>query len=262
MSNYQTITYEETEQVALIRLNMPEMRNPLSMEMCKELVQAIRFADDKEDIRSILLTGTGKAFSAGADIRGFQGNLTKSAPQLYEEGIESTGLFKLGSTVKTPIIAAVNGAALGGGAGLVAMSHLAVASDKAKIGLTELKLGIVPFVIMPLVRRAVGDRKLLEMMLTANTYTALEAKDLQLVHKVVPHDQLEEEAWKLAKQVASYSPLAVRLSLEAFYLTEQVDLPKSMDLLSMMRIVSFQSEDLKEGAMAFIEKRSPIWTGR
>lgn len=262
MKSYETILYEEMEHVAVIRLNIPEMRNPLTLEMCEELVHAIRTADNKEEIRAILLTGNGKAFSAGADIKGFQGNLNKSVPELYQEGLESTELFKMGATVKTPIIAAVNGAALGGGAGLIAMSHLAIASDRAKIGLTELNIGIVPFVIMPLVRRAVGDRRLLQMMLTAEVYSAEEARELQLVHQVVPHDQLEEEAWKLVRRVASFSPLAVRLSLESFYLTEQVDLLKSMDLLSMMRIVSFQSEDLKEGAMAFLEKRSPEWTGK
>lgn len=260
--NYECLLYEEREQIAIIKMNLPESRNPLTKQLCEELIHAIKHADTSKEVRAIVLTGVGSAFSAGGNLNEFKSNFDKSAPQLYEEGIESNELFKLGATVKTPIIASVNGPALGGGTGLVAMSHIAIASDRAKFGLTELRLGIVPFVIMPWVRRAVGDRNFMKMMLTANVYSAQEAMELNLVHDVVEHTQLEEETWKLAKTVASYSPLAVRLSLDSFYLTEEVDLLKSFDLLSTLRIVSFESEDLKEGASAFLEKRSPVWRGK
>ncbi|UII54195.1 enoyl-CoA hydratase-related protein [Cytobacillus spongiae] len=260
--NYECILYEEREFVATITLNLPELRNPLTKQLCEEIVHAVRFADEREEVRAIVLTGNGPAFSAGGNMNEFKQNFEKSVPELYDEGMASNDLFKLGATVRTPIIASVNGPALGGGTGLVAMSHIAISSDRAKLGLTELRLGMVPYVIMPLVRRAVGDRKFLDMMLTAKVYTAEEAKDLNLVHYVVPNHQLEEETWKLAKTVASYSPLAVRLSLDSFYLTDRVDLLKSFDLLSTMRIVSFRSEDLKEGASAFLEKRTPAWRGK
>ncbi len=258
---YKCLLYEEADRVAIIKLNLPEVRNPLTKNLCDELVEAIRRADASEEIRAIILTGAGRAFSAGGSLNEFKSNFEKSVPELYKEGIASNDLFKLGATLKTPIIASVNGPALGGGTGLVAMSHLAIAAESAKLGLTELRLGIVPYVIMPWVRRAVGDRKFLDMMLTARIYSADEAKELNLIHYVVPDDQLEEETWKLAKTIASYSPLAVRLSLESFYLTEQVDLLKSFDFMSTLRIVSFRSDDLKEGASAFLEKREPVWRG-
>jgi enoyl-CoA hydratase/carnithine racemase len=262
MMVYETILYEEKENVAKVTLNLPEMRNPLTEKSTRELVHAIRKADKNPEIRAIILTGAGKAFSAGGNLNDFKKNLERTAPDLYFEGKESTELFKLGAEVTTPLIASVNGPALGGGTGLVAMCQLAVASTEAKLGLTELKLGLVPFVIMPWVRRAVGDRKMMEMMLTAEIYSADQAKELNLVHRVVSPEDLETETWKLAKRVASFSPLAVKLSLDAFYNTEQMDLIKSFDYLTTLRLVSFMSEDLKEGASAFLEKRKPSWNGK
>lgn len=262
MMVYETILYEEKENVAKVTLNLPEMRNPLTEKSTRELVHAIRKADRNPEIRVIILTGAGKAFSAGGNLNDFKKNLERTAPDLYFEGKESTELFKLGAEVTTPLIASVNGPALGGGTGLVAMCQLAVASTEAKLGLTELKLGLVPFVIMPWVRRVVGDRKMMEMMLTAEIYSAEQAKELNLVHRVVCPVDLENETWKLAKQVASFSPLAVKLSLDAFYNTEQMDMIKSFDYLTTLRLVSFMSEDLKEGASAFLEKRKPSWNGK
>ncbi|MCH6264359.1 enoyl-CoA hydratase/isomerase family protein [Neobacillus citreus] len=259
---YESILYEEIENVAKITLNLPEMRNPLTQDSTRELTLAIREADQNPEIRAIILTGAGTAFSAGGNLNDFKKNFQKTAPELYFEGRESTELFKLGAEVTTPLIASVNGPALGGGTGLVAMCHLAIASTEAKLGLTELRLGLVPFVIMPWVRRSVGDRKMMELMLTAEIFTAEQAKEFNLVHRVVKPDELEAETMKLARQVASFSPLAVKLSLDAFFTTEQMDLLKSFDYLTTLRLVSFMSEDLKEGASAFLEKRRPNWAGK
>lgn len=259
---YETIIYEKIDHVAKITMNLPEMRNPLTEESTEELIHAIRAADQDESIRAIILTGAGRAFCAGGDLKGFQKNLTRTGPELYFEGHKSTQLFKLGAEVRTPLIASVNGPALGGGTGLVAMCHLAIASTEAKFGLTELRLGLVPFVIMPWVRRAVGERKMMEMMLTADTFSAEKARELNLVHRVVPHEKLEEETLSLAKHVAQFSPLAVRLSLESYFNTEQIDMMKGFDYLTNLRLVSFLSEDLREGATAFLEKRQPNWVGK
>src|SRR5690625_363461 len=184
--SYETLKYEVKNFIGKVTFNLPEMRNPLTEKLVNELIQVLENADSDPDVRVIIITGEGKAFSAGGNINEFKSNKEKSAPELYFEGRESTELFKLGATLRTPIIASVNGAALGGGTGLVAMSHIAIASSKAKLGLTELKLGLIPFVIMPWVRRAVGDRKMMEMMLTADMLTAEQAKDINLVHHVEP----------------------------------------------------------------------------
>lgn len=259
---YQTILVDNSEEITTITLNQPEMRNPLTEQLTKELLHAIREADQDPDVRVIVITANGKAFCAGGNLHEFRQTMDKTAPTLYDEGHRSTQLFKLGAEVRTPLIASVNGAALGGGCGLAAMCHITIASEQAKFGTTELRLGLVPFVIFPWIRRAVGHKNALEMMLTADIMTAEEAKEIGLVQRVVPHERLQEETWKLAKQVASYSPLAVKLGLDAFYTTEHMDLLKSFDYLSTLRIVSFLSEDLREGASAFLEKRPPKWQGK
>ncbi|MGM7680818.1 enoyl-CoA hydratase/isomerase family protein [Cytobacillus sp. Hm23] len=258
---FQTILYEVKEQIATIALNLPEVRNPLTEKLVTELIQAIKLADSDEQVHAMILTGRGKSFSAGGNLNEFKRTSEKDVPTLYFEGKSSTELFKLGATVQTPMIAAVNGAALGGGTGLVAMCHVAIASTSAKLGLTELKLGIVPFVILPWVRRAVGNRKVMEMMLKAEVLTAEDACKYNLVHQVVEPERLDEEVWNTAKIIAAHSPLAVKLALDSYFTTEQMDFMKSFDYLSNLRLVSFKSEDLKEGASAFLEKRVPDWKG-
>jgi enoyl-CoA hydratase/carnithine racemase len=259
--NFETILYQIEENICKITLNLPELRNPLSEQLTKELVLALKQADLDPDVKAIILTGRGKAFSAGGNLNDFKAHSEKTLTELHFEGRENTELFKLGESIRTPLISSVNGPALGGGTGIVAMSHVAIASSKAKLGTTELRLGLVPFIIMPWVRRAVGDRKAMEMMLTAEILSAQEAKEYGLVHYVVEPEDLEEETWRLAKKVASFSPLAVHLGLDAFYTTDKMDLTKSFDYLSTLRLVSFKSQDLKEGATAFLEKREPNWQG-
>lgn len=260
--DYQELTVGIEDRVATVTLNRPDIRNPLTNRLVEELLSVIPALDDNQEVGAIIITGSGSAFCAGGDINEFAETLQKSAPELYREARWSTPLFGLGAKVRTPLIAAINGPALGGGCGIAAMCHLAIASDKAKFGLTELRLGIVPFVILPWIRRAVGEKNALRMMLTADVFSAEEAKELGLVHEVVPHDELLSAAKKLATQIAAYSPLAVRLSLDSFYSTENMDLDEALDYLSTLRIISFLSEDLKEGATAFFEKRKPQWKGR
>lgn len=259
---YETLLYSVSNEIAKITLNLPTMRNPLTSKMAMELTDCIQQADRDDGVKVMILTGNGSSFCAGGNLNEFQQNREKSVPDLYKEGQESTRLFELGMTIRTPLIASVNGPAFGGGCGLVAMCHLVVASDLAKFGTTELRLGLVPFVILPWIRRAVGERKAMEMMLTADILSAETALDIGLVHRLTTAELLGEETWKLAETVASYSPLAVKLGLEAFRSTEQMDLLTSFNHLNTLRLVSFKSHDLQEGATAFLEKRPPRWEGR
>jgi enoyl-CoA hydratase/carnithine racemase len=260
--NNPTILYEVRESIAKITLNLPDMRNPLTTQVVQELIASLHEADQDDHVRAIILTGSGTVFSAGGNLNEFKENVSKSVPQLYWEGRESTKLFELGATIRTPLIASVNGPAFGGGCGLVAMCHLAIASDQAAFGTTELRLGLIPFVILPWIRRAVGERKAMEMMLTADIVSAEKALEMGLIHRLTTAERLEEDTWQLAKKVASYSPLAVKLGIEAFRTTEQTDLATSFAHLNTLRLVSFKSHDLKEGATAFLEKRAPVWEGR
>jgi enoyl-CoA hydratase/carnithine racemase len=257
-----TVLYTVQEGIAKITLNMPEMRNPLTTRSTSELIARIEEADKDDSVRAIILTGNGTAFCAGGNLNEFRENFSKGVPELYWEGRDSTRLFELGAIIRTPLIASVNGPAFGGGCGLAAMCHLAIASDQAQFGTTELRLGLIPFVILPWIRRAVGERKAMEMMLTADILSAEQALEIGLIHRLTTAERLEADTWQLAKKVASYSPLAVKLGIEAFRSTEQTDLLTSFAHLNTLRLVSFKSNDLKEGAAAFLEKRAPVWEGK
>ena len=259
---YQTLLLEQHGHVLKITLNQPKKRNPLNDTSIPELIQAIREADLNTETRCIVLTGAGSAFSAGGDLTSFAKNLERPAPEHYENGRSSAEFFRLAAEIRTPIISAVNGHAMGGGCGIVAMSHMSIASDRAIFGTTEINLGLFPFVIFPWIKHAVGEKKALELAFTGEKFSAEEARNIGLVQKVVPHEQLLEETMNLAETIASRSPLVLRLGLEAYHKTRDLDLKDAIDYLYTLRIVSFMSEDLKEGAQSFLEKRSPNWKGR
>lgn len=256
------LLYEVKSHVACITLNQPEKRNALDEGITTELTAALRLAQSSVDVTAILLTGVGDTFSAGGDLKEFQQKLGQPSLQVYDEGKSSAELFKELGALRKPLIGAVNGSAFGGGCGLACACHIVIASDQARFGCTEVLLGLFPMVILPAVRRAVGDRKALEMCITAKVFKAEEAKEVGIVNRVVPHETLSEEAWKLASKIASFSPVALRVGLEGFSATTDVEYAKAVDYLNTLRVVAFQTEDLLEGANAFLEKRTPQWKGR
>lgn len=259
---FEKLLWEQQDDIVVIKLNDVKNRNSLSTKMTEELIEALLYANECEEIKAIVLTGSGNTFCAGGNLTEFQQYLEMGIPELYEDGLKSTELFQLRDVMKKPIIGAINGAALGGGTGLVSLCHIAIGCEYTKLGLTELKLGLVPYVILPLVRRAVGERKMMELMLSARILSPEESKEVGLLHEVVSHENLLNEAINQARTIANYSPLAVRMALRAFEETAELGVSEAMRVLATMRLISFKSEDLKEGASAFLEKRSPNWQGR
>ena len=259
---YQTVLYEVKEHVGLITLNQPERRNPLGDVVIAELLDVFTRAEQDPEVRVLLLTGAGEAFSAGGDQREFAARLAQPAAQTYADG-RKTGefLIKVWKLTK-PLVGAVNGGAYGGGVALVAASHLAVASERAVFGITEIRFGLFPMTILPVVRAAIGDRKTLELALTGRVIDAAEALNIGLVSRVVPHEQLHAAAWELAQEIASRSPLATHLGLIAFQESTHMDTETAIRHLHTLRAVLLQSEDAHEGATAFLEKREPRWRGR
>lgn len=260
--NFENLVYEQIDRVVIITLNQPNKRNALSSVLTKELIAAIKHADAEDQVGAILLTGSGKAFCAGGDLGDFAQMGTKTAPDIHQEGVESTELFRLGGLVTKPIIAAVNGAAMGGGCGLAAMCHIVIASEKAKFGVPEIKVGMFPFVIFPLLAKSFGARKALELALTGGVVDAKEAQRLGLVSQVVEADSLIDQAQQLAQTIAGYSSMVLRLGLDAYNNSLDMEINQAFRYLNTLRVVDFMSEDLKEGARAFLEKRDPRWMGR
>lgn len=248
------ILYEIKEQVAHVRLNRPTQRNALSEALVLELTDALKRADGDSSVRAILLSAEGKHFCAGGDFKDFIGHFGKSLDELYETIAPSMELFKLGSELRTPLVAAVKGAAMGGGMGLVAMAHIAIAADSAKFGLPEVSLGLFPFAIFPLIARSVGLKKALELSLTSQTLTAHEALEVGLVQKVVPEDGLEEAALEMVKGLASKSPLAIRTGLELYNRMSRPD-DSLFEQAGLLRLLTFKSEALKSAIERFLAQR-------
>jgi enoyl-CoA hydratase/carnithine racemase len=145
---------------------------------------------------------------------------------------------------------------------MVAACHYTVASSNAKLGTTEIKLGLFPLVILPIIIEAIGSKKALEISFTGEIFKADKAKEYGLVNKVVAPELVMDEALAFARMLASASPLALKIGLDCFVKTRDMEMNKKLDYANTLRVISFQSDDVKEGAEAFLEKRQPVWKGR
>ena len=234
-----------------IALNRPEKRNALNLELCRDLVRALEDADRDPSIGAMLLSGNGKCFCAGMDLS------EVSTADTDEIGSVQEQLFTIGSRLGKPLVAAVQNAALAGGTGLVANCHVVVAREDAAFGLTEIRLGLWPFLVFRAVSAAVTERRAVELALTGRIFTAPEAREMGLVHEVTPH--LEVRAGEVAAALARSSPTAIRTGLNFVELTRGRDWQEAGAIARRMRDDVFSSEDFQEGLRAFLEKRAARW---
>jgi enoyl-CoA hydratase/carnithine racemase len=262
VSNYDTIKTSVDNRVATITFDQPENRNPLGFETSEEIIDAIDGFEQNDDVGCVVLTGAGSAFSAGGNIEEFSDAMEKPALQHLDEGDVSVELYKKASEMHKPLIASVNGHALGGGFGMVAATDIAIASEEAKFGMPEITLGLFPLVIMPVVQRAIGYKNTMDLALTGRIIEADEVREMGLVSRVVPDDELEDETREMAENIASKSPAALEIGKRAFYGTMDMELDKALDFASSLRVTTWDTEDLKEGTEAFLEDREPNWKGK
>jgi enoyl-CoA hydratase len=258
LKNYETILVKEHGAVTLVTLNRPQALNALNSQVLKELTEAFQAYDADSHQRCLVLTGSEKAFAAGADIKEMQ---SQGFADMYSA--DFFGGWEKVTATRKPWIAAVAGYALGGGCEVAMMADFIIAADSAKFGQPEIKLGVTPGMGgSQRLTRAMGKAKAMEMCLTGRMMDAAEAERSGLVAKVVPADQLLDEALKTAEAIAAMPPLA------AIAVKEQVnaalELPLSQGIRFERRLFHglFGTEDQKEGMTAFVEKRPGNWKGR
>jgi enoyl-CoA hydratase len=254
------ITFEEVGGgLARVTLNRPEKRNALTREMLARLSEIFKAVASRRDLRAVILCAEGEVFSAGTDIGELEALGEEGARAAAERGqrvcdeIESCGV---------PVIAAVNGAAAGGGCELALACHIRLASATAHFSLPEIKLGVIPgYGGTQRLARVTGSGRALEMMLTGASVSAEEALRSRLVNAMVAPDRLLSEAERLARSIGSLAPLAVRACLEAVTRGLYLPLEEGLKLEAELFGRLFATEDMREGTRAFLEKRAPVFKG-
>lgn len=249
--------YNNHPNIALVRLNRPKVLNALSTDLMQELVECFLSLDKNPDVRVIILTGSDRAFAAGADI----GQMLEATPidQINDQRFRTWEMLRL---ITKPIIAAVNGFALGGGCELAMSCDLIIAGDEAKFSQPEIKIGTIPGAGgTQRLTRAIGKSKAMMMVLTGDMIDATTACQWGLVAKVVPANTLLQETFELAKTISERAPVAIRLAKEAVNKSFEMSLKDGMDFERRNFYLTFSSADQKEGMKAFMEKRDPNYKG-
>lgn len=258
MPDYTTILIEKRDRVGIVRLNRPQAMNALNRQLNMELMDALADFDADPDVGAMVVTGSERAFAAGADIKEMA---DLSAFDMLQR--DTIALFDRIRRIKKPVIAAVSGWCLGGGNELVLSCDLVVASESARFGQPEITIGVIPGAGgTQRLTRAVGKVIAMEMVLNNRTLTAEEALHFGLVNRVVPVERYLEEALELASEIASQAPLAVRLAKEAINQAFETSLTDGLADERRSFYLLFASQDQKEGMRAFVEKRRPEWQGR
>ena len=256
---YAAIRADVAVSVLTLTLHNPARKNAIGPVMVNELLHALSDGADDAAVRAIVITGAGDAFCAGGDFAQMTGGA--DAATLPHKGDYADLLLAMTRSPK-PIVARVNGHAMGGGLGLVAASHFAVAARGARLATPEINVGLFPMMIMAVLQRIVTRRRLLEMMLFGERMDADQAASIGLVGQAVDAADLDAAVKKITDSIAARSPSTVRLGLEAFAAQADLDLETALPLLRERLAGVLATDDAREGLMAFLEKRTPVWTGK
>nr|WP_321464461.1 enoyl-CoA hydratase-related protein [uncultured Desulfobulbus sp.] len=242
--------------VAEIKLNRPTQLNTFTLGLAKELDRALWEVEADNKVRVVLIKGEGKAFCAGIDVSYIEGRSTQDL-RGWVECMEAP-LVSI-SRMSKPVIAQVSGVAAANGAGLVAAADLAIAGAKARIGLTAINVGLNCIGPVVPVSKSIGRKKALEMLFFGEFVQAEEAARMGLINRVVPDEDLEQEARKWAQTLAAKSPIAMQIAKKSFYSGADLDYYKAFDFMNEAFARLCSTEDAKEGVNAFREKRAPVW---
>jgi len=253
------LIYDVSGNVCTVSLNRPQRKNALSANLVNELIVALETAGEDITIGAIILRGAEGVFCSGADLSQMSGG-GESSGVPWRGGFPELNIAF--TQVRTPVIAKVRRYALAGGLGLVAASQFAFAEDSATFGTPEIDRGLFPMMIMANIFRTVPRRKGLELILTGDRISASEAEAMGLINRAVPAEDLDAVVQEFAEKLAAKPPRAMALGLEAFYAQSDMDYESALPYLSEMLMKALSTEDALEGLTAFMEKRSPKWSGR
>ncbi|MDF1610842.1 enoyl-CoA hydratase-related protein [Stygiobacter electus] len=256
--NYKNLLYEVNNHVALVTINRPEKLNSLNNETLDELESCFKEIKNDKDVYVVIITGSGeKAFVAGADISELNKLNVISAKAFAEKG---QAIFNLIENLGKPVIAAVNGFALGGGCELALACHIRFASDRAKFGQPEVNLGIIPgYGGTQRLTRIVGSGRAAELILSGDLIDAEEAYRIGLVNKIFSPEELLNETKKFAEKISSKGQVAISLALKAIVSCDELSESEGQNLESSLFAICCGTEDFKEGTSAFLEKRKPVF---
>lgn len=258
--SYQFVTLAVHNRIATLTVNRPDKLNALNVATIAELGQAVDEVRSRDDIGGLIVTGAGRAFVAGADISELANQTPAAARELARTG---QNVFRRFETSPKPVIAAVNGFALGGGCELALACHIRIASDKAKFGQPEVKLGTCPgYGGTQRLARLVGKGRAIQLIATGEMIDAAEAYRLGLVNKIVAAEGLVAAATEMMEQMLANAPLAIALSIEAIDRGLEMSLEEGLILEASHFALLAATEDMKEGTAAFLEKRAPAFRGK
>ncbi len=255
---YNTLTYDKREQVVWITLNQPTAGNAISLKMASELSDACRDINQDDDVRAVIVTGAGNVFCSGVDLDDLDSPATNKQGRWNPASIASKSV----ASVDCPVIAAINGNALGAGLELALACDIRIASQNARLGFPETSYGLIPggggTQRLP---RIIGKGKATEMILTAEPIDADEAYEVGLLSGVFPADKLDEGAEEIARRLASLAPVAVRYAKEAVYKGMDMTLDQGLRLEADLSFLLQTTSDCAEGIRAFLEKRTAQFKG-
>jgi len=254
-----TIKYSIKDKIAWITLNRPEIHNAFNETMISELLELYKEFSDMPNVRVVVITGEGKSFCAGADLNWMGGVIKYSYEQNLNESLQLAELFYTMYSLPKPTIAMVNGAAIGGGAGMVAVNDLVITSERAKFSFSEVKLGLVPACISPYVIRKVGENRSRELFLSGERMDAQKALQFGFVNQVVPEQELKTVVEKQIEQLMSSGPNALEICKDLLEKVPQMSLEQSKKYTAESIAALRVSDEGQEGMNAFFEKRKPNW---
>ena len=257
--SYQNLSLQREQQTAVVTLNRPERRNALSLELMLELMECLDEIARDAGLRAVILAATGKVFCSGHDLTEMLGRSVSEYRRIFEV---CTELMTKIQSIPQPVIAQVQGLATAAGCQLVATCDLAVACEEAAFATPGVRIGLFCTTPMVALTRAIPRKRAFQMLVTGEVIDAHTAAQWGLVNRVVPAAELEPETRRLAARIAEASSLVVSLGKSAFYAQIDLDQPKAYAYANQVMTMNSQAADAQEGISAFLEKRSPCWTGK